>query len=205
MKHNSIVKKRLTRIESMALTRSKLLEAALNVFLRDGYVGATIDGIAEAAGFSRGAFYSHFVSKEEILFEILSQQVDLITPKIITRIKNSDSAEAMINVVADWAEERSQVQEIAQIVLEAMQQAKRNGSLDERYTNPFTKNWKSVGEAMRTFFPDAHLPVEPEEIVALVVALSYSPVVNEVSGYGAGRMVKLALIAFMHQARGAAK
>ncbi|MGO4842105.1 TetR/AcrR family transcriptional regulator, partial [Rhizobiaceae sp. 2RAB30] len=65
-------KKRLTRVESMALTRQKLLDTALDTFLRVGFGAATIDGISEAAGFSRGAFYANFQSKEEIFLEAIS-------------------------------------------------------------------------------------------------------------------------------------
>ena len=58
--------KRLTREESRAVTREKLLASAYEVMAREGYEGASIDRIAEEAGFSKGAFYSNFDSKEEI-------------------------------------------------------------------------------------------------------------------------------------------
>ena len=74
--------KRLTREESRALTRAKLLASAREVMARDGYEGASIDRIAEEAGFSKGAFYSNFSSKEEIFLELLEthslQDVDEI-------------------------------------------------------------------------------------------------------------------------------
>lgn len=52
-------------------TRGRLLEAAFNVFAAQGYTGATVDAIVQAAGYSKGAFYFHFSSKEEIFLEVL--------------------------------------------------------------------------------------------------------------------------------------
>jgi len=44
----------------------KLLEAAAIAFAREGFAGAAVEQIAESAGFSRGAFYSNFKSKDEL-------------------------------------------------------------------------------------------------------------------------------------------
>ena len=48
-------------------TRDKLFEAAARVFEEDGIGGASIEAIAAAAGFTRGAFYSNFGSKDELI------------------------------------------------------------------------------------------------------------------------------------------
>lgn len=199
MKLNESRKARLTRTESMALTREKLLVSALKTFLQEGYSGATIEGISENAGFSRGAFYAHFTSKEDIFLEIVASESDKITPTLIERIEAASSPSEVIEIVSGWAEERSQTQSLAILMFEAMQQARRNGTLDERYTQLFSQNWHSVGEAMRPFFPGQRLPCPPEEIVAIVVALSYSPVVSGAGGHKAGRLVELTLKALMQQ------
>lgn len=59
-----------------AETRARLLAAALEVFAREGIAGASIEMIADAAGFSRGAFYSNFSSKEELFLELAKQQIE---------------------------------------------------------------------------------------------------------------------------------
>ena len=64
---------RLTREQSQALTREKLLLSASEVVARDGYSGATIERIAEEAGYSKGAFYSNFATKEEIFLQLLER------------------------------------------------------------------------------------------------------------------------------------
>src|SRR6202161_4191784 len=57
-------------------TREKLLEAAARVFEDQGIGGASIEAIAAAAGFTRGAFYSNFKSKEELIIAMLEDHVE---------------------------------------------------------------------------------------------------------------------------------
>src|ERR1700704_6877140 len=57
-------------------TRDKLFEAAARVFEEQGISGASIETIAAAAGFSRGAFYSNFKSKDELIIAMLEDHVE---------------------------------------------------------------------------------------------------------------------------------
>lgn len=56
-------------------TRERLLDAAFTVFSRHGVPGASIEAICEAAGFTRGAFYSNFSSKEELYLAVIERDV----------------------------------------------------------------------------------------------------------------------------------
>src|ERR1700758_5426452 len=57
-------------------TRDKLFDAAASVFEEQGIGGASIEAIAAAAGFTRGAFYSNFKSKEELIIAMLEDHVE---------------------------------------------------------------------------------------------------------------------------------
>src|SRR6201990_1552283 len=57
-------------------TRDKLFEAAATVFEDQGIGGASIEAIAAAAGFTRGAFYSNFKSKDELIIAMLEDHVE---------------------------------------------------------------------------------------------------------------------------------
>jgi AcrR family transcriptional regulator len=57
-------------------TRDKLFEAAARVFEEQGIGGASIETIAAAAGFTRGAFYSNFKSKDELIAAMLEDHVE---------------------------------------------------------------------------------------------------------------------------------
>ncbi|AOK29639.1 MULTISPECIES: TetR/AcrR family transcriptional regulator [Burkholderia] len=64
---------RLTREQSKDLTRERLLNAAHATFAKKGYGATSVEDIASAAGFTRGAFYSNFRSKAELLIELLKR------------------------------------------------------------------------------------------------------------------------------------
>jgi AcrR family transcriptional regulator len=84
---------RLTRTEQRELTRQRLIEAAGRVFCRMGFEAAPIDVIAEEAGFSRGAFYSNFESKDELFIELISHHLDSEVDTLshaLDRIKSAD-------------------------------------------------------------------------------------------------------------------
>jgi AcrR family transcriptional regulator len=54
-------------------TRRALLDAARSIFARDGFEAARIEDIAGATGHTRGAFYAHFSTKEDLFFALLEQ------------------------------------------------------------------------------------------------------------------------------------
>src|ERR1700712_1148052 len=62
---------RLTRKQRQEHTRSCLLEAAGRVFARRGLAQASVDEVAADAGFTKGAVYANFGSKEELFLEML--------------------------------------------------------------------------------------------------------------------------------------
>ena len=61
----------MTRAEQQAQTRERLLAAAERVLARHGYGGASIDLVTAEAGYSKGAIYSNFESKEAVFLELL--------------------------------------------------------------------------------------------------------------------------------------
>lgn len=69
-------RQRLTRAEKKAQTRRRLLDSAHALIALKGYEGAAIDEIAEDAGYSRGAFYSNFANKQELVTELIKSCFD---------------------------------------------------------------------------------------------------------------------------------
>ncbi len=64
-------RKRLTREDSRDQTTRRLLDAAQKLIARKGLSAASVEDIAEAAGYTRGAFYSNFNSKGDLFIELL--------------------------------------------------------------------------------------------------------------------------------------
>lgn len=64
-------RRRLTQAERRARTREALLNAAEALFSKRGYAGTSVEAIAERAGFTTGAVYDHFGSKQGILVALI--------------------------------------------------------------------------------------------------------------------------------------
>ncbi len=68
--------KRLSRTESVALTRARLLDAAEEIFAEHGFGRTTLEQIAERAGYTRGAVYANFTSKDDLFLAVLDRWLD---------------------------------------------------------------------------------------------------------------------------------
>jgi AcrR family transcriptional regulator len=67
---NSVMVERWTRERRLEHTRSLLLDAAENVFAEKGFAPATLDDIAHTAGYTKGAIYKHFATKEDLFLAV---------------------------------------------------------------------------------------------------------------------------------------
>src|ERR1700716_2007314 len=67
---------RMTREQSKANTRERLLDAARSVFARHGFHGASVEEIASEAGFSTGALYSNFDGKEDLFLVLMEREIE---------------------------------------------------------------------------------------------------------------------------------
>ncbi|MEU9991197.1 TetR/AcrR family transcriptional regulator [Streptomyces sp. NPDC007971] len=63
-------------------TRANLLDAAFAVFAAKGFGRVSIEEICEAAGYSRGAFYSNFATLDELFFALYRERADLIASQV---------------------------------------------------------------------------------------------------------------------------
>ena len=64
----------LTRREKQQRTRNSLLKAAAQIFCQHGLEGASVDQVAQTAGYTKGAFYANFKSKEELFLVMLDER-----------------------------------------------------------------------------------------------------------------------------------
>lgn len=69
-----MTRKRLNQAERREQTRARLLTAAAELFAERGVNGASVEQIAERAGYSRGAFYGNFADKHDLVVALLEQR-----------------------------------------------------------------------------------------------------------------------------------
>ena len=97
------VPKRLTRQESQAQTRERLLDVAAKEFLKRGYAGTSIDRVSEEAGYSKGAVYSNFGNKEELCMAVLDRHyIQLMMEFTLEFSAAPPDIDARVAVVERW-------------------------------------------------------------------------------------------------------
>ncbi len=68
-----LVSKRSKIMKRSEETEKKIIQAALEIFVRNGYHGTSVDAITKKIGLTKGALYSHFSSKGELLLRIIEE------------------------------------------------------------------------------------------------------------------------------------
>jgi AcrR family transcriptional regulator len=86
-----VVVERLTQERRKELTRTTLVAAAAEVFARKGFVAASLDEIADAAGYTRGAIHFHFGSKEDLFLAVLARHEERLLAAYVERRRASES------------------------------------------------------------------------------------------------------------------
>src|ERR1700721_38979 len=94
-------RKRLTREESRAQTRTTLMAVGKEHFIRYGLGGAVAEKIAEDAGYSRGALYSTFDGKEDLFLAVIREEQDRRQEAFYSMFKEEPSAKERLKKIRD--------------------------------------------------------------------------------------------------------
>ncbi len=81
-------------VRSRENTRGRLMDAALEVFALVGLDGASVEAICERAGFTRGAFYSNFASKDELFLAIIARLAEAKLEEVEARVRDLGEMDA---------------------------------------------------------------------------------------------------------------
>jgi AcrR family transcriptional regulator len=124
---------RLRRAEQVERNREVVLDAARRVFLARGYAGASVEAIAEEAGFSRGVVYSQFGSKADMFLALLDRRIverAADNERVAGDLAGTDAVRALLGAAArDAAAEPGW----ARLLVEFRVSAGRDPELNDRY------------------------------------------------------------------------
>lgn len=104
--------------ERTELTRRRLLRAAEAVFIRDGFQAAKIEDIAKAAGYTRGAFYANFQSKEDLFIAVAERELKGLTDKLRTAVHSESAVDKKAKAVLQTVQESAAARRWALLLLE---------------------------------------------------------------------------------------
>ncbi len=118
---------RLSREESRLQTRAHLLAAAKRLFVDRGFGATSLRDIAAEAGYTQGAFYSNFASKEELFVELMQERSRTQVTDIARTLSDpSSSADDILNALEVWAQTLDAEPEWSVLGVEFKLQGRRN-------------------------------------------------------------------------------
>ena len=168
---------RLTREEKKAQTRASLIEAGTTVFRRHGYQAATVEEITAEAGFSRGAFYSNFANKEELVTEILQRAVYDEYRSMAERMPVDASGRERLRWTAHELMERQRREEadpwVWQLWLELLAHVTRHPEFRGLAAGFWRGNRAAMTEMIAQDYAnhDAAPPAAPKDLATALIAL----------------------------------
>lgn len=100
------------------MTRAEILEAAAQIFSQKGYHGTSMQDIALAVNLQKASLYYHFGSKQEILFELLNQALDLLIERVTRSFSDGDSpGHRLRRAMCVYLDTLSDYQDLAAVLL----------------------------------------------------------------------------------------
>ena len=145
---------RLTPERRRQLTRDALIAAAAEVFTEKGFQAASLDEIADAAGFTKGAIYSNFGSKEDLLHAVIGHVKDMGLAGIADALDSNDGPDPAGGALAaarPWEKLLGRSDDLLALSLELRLYALRNPEARERVADLE----RGVSDYLATFIEDA--------------------------------------------------
>ncbi len=154
--------------------RRRLLAAAVRVFAGSGYDAASLDQVAAAAGFTKGAVYSNFAGKDELFFALMEEYVK----------RRVESAHEVLRAYPDRPHSRAALAEIGRRLTAALSRERdwqllfldywRRAARDERVRDRFLRHRRALRASIAEAVTQSGVPegFSRDEVVTLILALS---------------------------------
>jgi len=158
---------RLRRTEMVERNREAVLAAARRVFIDKGYAGATLEAIAEEAGFSKGVMYSQFESKADLFLSLLEQRIEE-RARQNERIAAENAGLAGLRRMLEVAGEDAVAETAwARVLVEFRALASRDPHVNGRYAAAHAQTVQRSAAALDRLFAKAQLePRFPPRVMA---------------------------------------
>jgi AcrR family transcriptional regulator len=167
--------RRLRRDERRELTRAQLLDAAERVFARDGLRGASIEAIAEEAGYSHGAIYSNFKGKEDLFLVLVEERIDARLAQVYEAAddemsRGSEPLEAARRFVSMLQHERDAVL----LLVDFWNQAVRDPTAATKFAERHARMRTLIGRIVEGVAHDAglELALPRDQVASALIALT---------------------------------
>ncbi|HEY2718911.1 MAG TPA: TetR/AcrR family transcriptional regulator [Solirubrobacteraceae bacterium] len=166
---------RLTREQSKANTRERLLAAARSAFAESGFHGASVEEIASRAGFSTGALYSNFDGKEDLFLVLMERAIDEHAAEIARAVAERPTvSERAAGGARQWMAMIEREPELLLLFMEFWAYGVRDASVRPKVAERFAQVrrllTRLIEDAVREF--DLQLALPAEQLAIAVDALA---------------------------------
>jgi AcrR family transcriptional regulator len=162
------MRSRLTRTEQTEQNRERVLAAARRVFVARGFHTATLDQIAEEAGFSKGAIYSQFESKADVFFTLLERRIEeraALQMRLAAELDGIEEFEALYTEITRYS---SADPAWRLLVIEFRVVAARDPALNRRYQRLHRRTIENVAAMLAILYERSGVaPPEPLDVLAV--------------------------------------
>lgn len=163
---------RLTREQRRQQTRARLLDAAGQVFARRGFHAATVDEVADAAGYTKGAVYSNFANKDELFLALLDQRLaaQLQQVEALYAIESSEELRAALRVQTE--QEFAAARDFGVLQVEFWLYAMRNPAAQAELAKRYRQLRDRLAELITGRYARHQIapPMPPGHLAALAIA-----------------------------------
>lgn len=163
-----------TRKQRQQHTRDCLMEAAAKVFGRRGLQQASIDEVAQEAGFTKGAFYANFASKEELFLAMMDEHFGRRVEELDRAMRSSDDPEAQAREAGrDFLKAIDGDPEWKRLFFEFAAHASRNPEFRAELVTRYRALRDRIAELHRVRSGElGHvLPIDPERFALMTFAM----------------------------------
>lgn len=170
-------RKRETRAESQVRTRAELVEAAAAVFARRGYLGASVEEIAEEAGYSHGAVYSNFEGKADLFLAVFEDYMAERVRELAetqAALPGDAPLEVRARALADqWMDRLARDRQSVLLHMEFIAHAGRDSELAQRFGTRSAAMREAVSRYISSYEGEAgvELPVPADDLALVLRAL----------------------------------
>ena len=166
--------RRLTRVEQREHTRTCLVQAAAKVFTRRGYDNASLDEVAEEAGFTKGAVYSNFKGKEDLFLATIDAHFEERLASI-KRVMQEDPGEEGIAHAAgmDFMQKLNADPEYFALFFEFWAYAQRNPAVKRKFLPRVQRFRSALAELFEAKSETGfELEIPTEQLASMLVAMA---------------------------------
>ncbi|HKH22120.1 MAG TPA: TetR/AcrR family transcriptional regulator [Solirubrobacterales bacterium] len=159
----------LTRKEKQERTRSSLLRSAAKLICRKGIGEASVDEIASDAGYTKGAFYANFKSKEEMFLVMLDEAYAAELDRLEAHLPGDQHVEEVRQSAEDFMQFVRSDPEWPRLYFEFVVYAARNPDFREELATRNRAMRERIAEVIRRWTADLGEPPFPFEDIAMML------------------------------------